>query len=138
MVETQLNIFDSIIIGIMLLSSLLGFFRGFIREILSLGAWLGAAVLTIYFFNEAAEFAKHYIKNEKLAAGAGGAGLYITALVCLSILNAIIVRYLKTGTEVGVLDNMLGLIFGIARAAFIISLGFLILAFTLGEKQDYP
>jgi len=145
MIETQLNIFDSIVLGILLLSSLLGFFRGFIREVLSLGAWLGAALITLYFFADATAAAKQLFKAhikkpeslDMLSAGAGGIGLYIFALLSISIVNAIVIRYVKTGSEVGVIDNLLGLLFGVVRAAFIISLGFLILTFTMG-KEDYP
>ena len=43
MIETHLNLFDATVLGILALSCLFAFFRGFVREILSLGAWIGAA-----------------------------------------------------------------------------------------------
>lgn len=139
MVEAQLNVFDSIVIGVFALSCLVAFFRGFIREVLSLGAWVGAGMITVYLFPTSTEFMKAHMatKNEMIAAGAGALGTYICALFGISIINSVIIRYVKTGAEVGMLDNLLGLTFGAARGAFIVSLGFLILTFTMPEDK-YP
>ncbi len=55
MIETHLNIFDAAVLGIMALSCLFAFYRGFVREVLSLGAWIGAGIITIYYFPQVAE-----------------------------------------------------------------------------------
>jgi membrane protein required for colicin V production len=138
MVEAQLNVFDSVVIGVFAISCLVAFFRGFIREVLSLGAWVGAGMITIYFFPTSTEYMKHYIKDAKVAAGAGAIGTYVCALMGISIINSIIIRYVKTGTEVGMLDNLLGLTFGAARGAFIVSLGFLVLSLVIPSEDQYP
>lgn len=122
--------FDIIVLSILGLSALVAFFRGFIRELLSLGAWVGAALVTIYLFPHSTELVKNHIhssQNSTLSAGIGALGTYIAALIGFSIINSIILRYVKKGSEVGLLDNFLGLIFGALRGAFIISLGYLIL-----------
>lgn len=137
MVEAQLNLFDSVIIGIVFLSSMLAFFRGFVREILSLGAWVGAALITIFYFPEVTEKLQPYFTNPVVAAGFATLGTYITALVVISIFNAVILRYIKEGSEVGLLDNMLGLIFGAIRGVFIIAVGFLVMTMVL-PKDQYP
>lgn len=138
MVETQLNILDTIVIAIMLLSTLIAFFRGFVKEILSLGAWLGAAIITIYCFPKVAEWLTPRVNGSPLAINlAATLGTYITALIAISIVNSIIIRYVKTGADVGVFDNMLGLMFGALRGAFIVSLGFMLLTFVF-NADDYP
>ncbi len=139
MIEAQFNVFDAIVLGILLLSCLVAFFRGFVREVLSLGAWVGAAIVTIYFFDSAAERMRHFFGEgkETLAVGTAALGTYITALIGFSIINAIIVRYVKQGSDVGLLDNSLGLIFGAIRGVFIVSLGFLIITATMDE-DNYP
>lgn len=137
MVEAQFNVFDSVVIGVFFLSCLVAFFRGFIREILSLGAWVGAGIITLYFFPHSTEFMKNHMKNEAMAAGIGALGTYICALFGISLINSVIIRYVKTGAEVGMLDNLLGLTFGAVRGAFIVSLGFLILTFMMPE-ESYP
>src|ERR1700690_316704 len=101
MIETHLNLFDAIVIGIMLLSCLFAFFRGFVREVLSLGAWIGAAVVTLYYFPVVAEKLKPHFKTEAVAAGVATLGLYVVALIGFSILNMIILKYVKKGSDVG-------------------------------------
>jgi len=49
MVDAQLNYFDMAIYSIMALSCIFAFFRGFVKEILSLIAWIGAAFITVRF-----------------------------------------------------------------------------------------
>lgn len=138
MVDAQLNMFDTTVMVVMFLSVVIAFFRGFVKEVLSLGAWVGAGMITIYFFPTSTEFMKSHMKNEMIAAGAGALGTYICALFGISIINSIIIRYVKTGAEVGMLDNLLGLTFGAARGAFIISLGFLLLTLVIPDPDKYP
>ena len=139
MIETQLNIFDVMVLFIMFLSCLFAFFRGFVREVLSLGAWIGAGLVTIYFFPTVAEKLQPEFKSPFVAAGIGTLGIYVLALIGFSIFNSVITKFLKSGSDVGPLDNMLGLIFGAARGAFILSLGYLLLMFAMGDgdKPDW-
>jgi membrane protein required for colicin V production len=128
----NVNTFDAIVLGILGISAVVAFFRGFVRELLSLGAWVGAAIVTLYLFPHSTEFVKHHMhgsggQSSQVAAGAGAVGTYVAALFGFSIFNTIIIKYLKSGAEVGILDNFMGLFFGLARGAFIISLGYLIM-----------
>lgn len=138
MIEAQFNMFDAVVILVFLLSTLLAFFRGFVREVLSLGAWLGAAVITIYAFEPVSTALKDGGTDAKVAYLLGGLGTYILALLCISIINAVIVRYVKSGSDVGMLDNLLGLGFGALRGAFIISLGYLVLTLVIPDEENPP
>ncbi|MDX1975361.1 MAG: CvpA family protein [Rickettsiales bacterium] len=135
MIETQLNLFDATVIAVMVLSCLFAFFRGFVREILSLSAWIGAGIITLYYFPHAAEIFKPYFKNPTAASGVGTLAVYIGALFGLSLLNMLILKFVKSGSDVGMLDNMLGLIFGFLRGAFILSLGYLVITVAMPEKE---
>jgi membrane protein required for colicin V production len=137
--EFHINAFDAIVIGILCLSALVAFFRGFIRELLSLGAWVGAAIVTLYLFPHSTEFMKQHVKSTPtVAAGIGALGTYVAALIVISIINSIIIRYVKSGMEVGLLDNFLGLIFGSLRGMFIVSFGFLIITQAAISKDNPP
>ena len=137
MVEAQLNIFDTIVIGVVGLSTLLAFFRGFVREVLSLAGWVGAAFITLAFFPDVAQMIRPYFGSEVVASGAAALGTYVTALLCISLFTSLIMKYVKEGSDVGVLDNVLGLGFGALRGAFIVSLGFLMLTLVF-NKDHYP
>ncbi len=135
MIEAQLNMFDAVVIIIFLLSTLLAFFRGFVREVLSLGAWLGAGIITIYAFEPVSNMLKEHTEKDMIAYLLGGLGTYITVLIVISLINAVIIRYIKSGSEVGMLDNLLGLGFGALRGAFIVSLGYLVLTLVVDEES---
>ncbi len=137
MIETSLNTFDIVVFGVLALSALLSFFRGFVREVLSLGAWVGAAVITLYAFPHVADLMKSHVKSESIASGFAAMGTFMLALLAFSIFNSILLRYMKPGSEVGLLDNGLGLIFGLFRGALLVSLGYFIMSITV-KKDDYP
>jgi membrane protein required for colicin V production len=137
MIETQLNLFDAAVLGVMALSCVLAFFRGFVREILSLGAWIGAGIVTLYYFPQVAEALQPKFKSAVIAAGFATLGIYIAALIGFSIVNMIILRFVKSGSDVGLLDNSLGLIFGAFRGALLIGVAFFLMTIVLPE-DDYP
>lgn len=136
-IQTSLNVFDAIVITVMLISCLHAFFRGFVREVLSLSAWALAGVVTLYFFPTVAQHLQPKFKSAVVAAGFSTLGIYTLALMGFSLLNSIILRFIKSGTDVGLLDNTLGLIFGALRGAFILSLGFFVMTISIPE-EEYP
>lgn len=137
MVEAELNLFDAAVIAVFFLSTLLAFFRGFVREVLSLGAWVGAMIITFYAFPNVSAFLEPYLEKEMTRGFVAALGTYITSLVTISIVNSVIMRYVKEGSDVGMLDNFLGLLFGALRGAFIVSLGFWVLLFFV-NPEEYP
>jgi len=134
---TALNSFDLCVIGVMALSCLFAFFRGLVREVLSLVAWIGAGIVTIHYFPIVAERMSGHFKSPAVAALAAMIGLYIVSLIAFSILNSIILKTIKGGSG-GMLDNLLGLLFGAIRGALIISLGFFLLDATHTSEKEYP
>jgi len=130
----DVSAFDTIVLGVFFLSTIIAFFRGFIRELLSFGAWVGAAMITVYFFPHADQWMHQYVKSDKVAAGSGALGVYFIALIVISIINSIILRYVKDA-DVGLLDNFLGMIFGALRGALIVSFGFLVLSTVVPKPE---
>ena len=137
MVETNLNIFDVIVFTVVGLSALFSFYRGFVRELLSLGAWVGALIITLYAFPHAKEFVGKQMDNTLVVDLISSIGVYLTALILLMILTSMMMKFLKPGKEVGALDNLLGLIFGTLRGVFMVALGFLAVTVVFEEK-GYP
>lgn len=137
MVETSFNLFDTVVIVIIALSALLSFFRGFVREVLSLGAWVGASIITVYTFPDVALLIEPQIKNPTISSGLAAMGVFVFALMGISIFNALLMRLFKKGKDIGMLDNGLGLVFGVFRACLLVSLGYFIFSFFKPES-DYP
>lgn len=134
--QLSMNIFDAVILGVLALSTVIAFFRGFVREILSLGAWVGAGLITIYLFPQSTQLMKGYVKSDHVAAGGAALGTYLCALMTLSLINAVIIKYVKTGSEVGIIDNALGMGFGALRGAFIVSLAYLIMSAVIPKEPE--
>lgn len=137
MINATLSYFDATVVGIMVISSLFAFYRGFVKEILSLGAWVGAGLITLYYFPSLSKTLEPHFKSPVFAAGIATLIIYVGTLLIFSLLNALILRLLKEGEEVGFLDNMLGLMFGVFRGAFVISLGYLLITMVMTE-EEYP
>ena len=55
---------DIILLVVMLISGLLAMIRGFMREILSIAAWIAAALATLYLYARLLPFAKSYFNND--------------------------------------------------------------------------
>jgi membrane protein required for colicin V production len=134
-INVNMNIFDTVVLAIVGLSALVAFFRGFIRELLSLGAWVGAGIITLYCFPHTTSMMENHVRDPHIAAGVGAISTYIASLVGISIVNSIIIRYVKTGMEVGLLDNFLGLLFGALRGGFIVSVGYLIMTAVISTNS---
>jgi membrane protein required for colicin V production len=137
MVETSLNLFDLIVVGVVGLSALLSFFRGLVREVLSLGAWVGASIITLYAFPHVAEWMQPHVNNTMISSGLAALGTFMLSLIIISLFNSLLLKYVKTGADVGLLDNGLGLAFGAARGVLLISVAYFILTVVMRE-EDYP
>lgn len=137
MVQTTLNLFDLIVFAIVGLSAIMSFFRGFVREFLSLGTWVGATVITLYTFPDVSQMLKPHIKSETVASGFAGLFTFMGALVLLSIASALLMKFLKSGQDVGFINNIMGMIFGVARGTLLVAVGFYVFALTT-DKEHYP
>lgn len=134
MIDAQFTYFDLAVLGVMGLSCLFAFFRGFVREILSLGAWIGAGIVTLYWFREVAELIKPHVKSDMVSGGLSALGLYIISLIIFSLFNSMIMKMMKEGGDIGILDNTLGLMFGAFRGAFIVSLAYFLMMIFVDEE----
>ncbi|MFT6098728.1 MAG: membrane protein required for colicin V production [Arenicella sp.] len=113
--------FDWIIAAILVVSILVGIFRGFIKESLSLISWILAIWLAFNFCTQAGEFIHQYINipAPKFREWAGFASVFISTLFVFSIISYIITKIFVRGPIKGV-DRVLGLGFGGLRGVAIV------------------
>jgi membrane protein required for colicin V production len=120
-----MNVIDIGVFAIVVLSALLAFSRGLVRELLSVAGWVGAAFATLYLFPLAQPIARDLIPIT-LAADLGSALLiFLVVLIAFSILSGFITRRLHQ-TDFKLLDRSLGFVFGAARGLLLLSLGLLL------------
>ncbi|MFZ5791773.1 MAG: CvpA family protein [Pseudomonadota bacterium] len=127
---------DLVIIAILALSALLAFVRGFVREVLSIGAWVGAALATIYGFPLAQPFARRHIEVALFADIVAGVAIFVLALILLTIVSHALAKNVRE-SALGAVDRSLGLLFGLVRGAVLICLAYLVMAWAI-PPEDRP
>jgi membrane protein required for colicin V production len=130
-----ITLLDIILIGVMLVSALLAMIRGFMREILSIAAWVIAAVATLYAYAKFLPLAKSYFNNDIVAAGALVGGTFLGTLLIVSVIT---VRFsdMVLDSRVGALDRTLGFLFGLARGLIIVVVAFLFFAWLVPPRTQ--
>jgi len=114
-----ITLLDIVLIVVMLISGLLAMVRGFMREVLSITAWILAAAATLYSYAKLLPLAKQYFNNDIVAAVAVVGGVFLVTLLIVSVLT-IRISDMVLDSRVGALDRTLGFLFGLARGLIIV------------------
>jgi len=130
------NALDLAVLGVIALSAIFAFARGFVREALSIVAWVGAALITLYEFNHVYGLVSRFVTTPLLADLVAGAGLFVISLIVLTILTGYLASFVHS-SALSPIDRTLGLIFGLARGAVLVSLAYLMLDISL-PQNDRP
>jgi membrane protein required for colicin V production len=130
-----ITLLDVILIGVMLISAVLAMIRGFMREILSIAAWILAALATLYSYAKLLPYAKSYVNNDIVATAGVVAGTFLLTLLVVSVVT---VRFsdMVLDSRVGALDRTLGFVFGLARGLIIVVVAFLFFAWLVPSKTQ--
>jgi membrane protein required for colicin V production len=130
-----ITLLDIILIGVMLVSALLAMIRGFMREILSIAAWVIAAIATLYAYSKLLPLAKSYFNNDIVAAAAVIGGTFLGTLLIVSVIT---VRFsdMVLDSRVGALDRTLGFLFGLGRGLVIMVVAFLFFAWLVPARTQ--
>ena len=131
-----MNALDLAILGVIAISAIFAFARGFVREVLSIVAWIGAGLTTLYAFNHVYRLVIRFVTTPLLADLIAGAGLFVTSLIVLTILTGYLARFVQS-SALSPIDRTLGLIFGLARGAVLVSLAYLMVDISL-PQSDRP
>jgi membrane protein required for colicin V production len=124
-----MNWADYAILGVILISALIGLGRGFIREALSLAVWVAALGGAWLYHRDAAELLVAQISNPSARLAVAFVGLVLGILILGAILGAILTFLVDKARLTG-LDRALGFVFGAGRGAVIVSMAVLLGALT--------
>jgi len=107
--------FDFVLLGVLGVSTMLGLWRGLIKELLSLVAfglaflaavWWGPALSDVSFFG--------WVKHDYLRLGIAYAGIFVATLLCVGLVNVALGAMIKS-TGLTPADRGLGGLFGLMR-----------------------
>ncbi len=119
-----MNWVDLTILGVIGISAAIGWLRGFLREVLSIGAWVAAAWIAADWYERAATLIGPYLPSPEFAVPAAFGVVFLAALILLSIVAAVISRLARI-SALSPLDATLGIVFGIVRGAVVVVVAYI-------------
>jgi len=126
---------DLLLLGVMLISGLLAMIRGFMREILSIGAWGIAALVTLYSYSRVLPIAQGYISSNMVAAAVTIGAVVLITLLVVSVIT-VRISDMVLDSRVGALDRTLGFLFGLGRGLLVVVVAFLFFAWLVPERSQ--
>lgn len=116
-----MNPVDLGVLGAVLLCALIALIMGFVRTILALLSWAGAALVTVWGFSYVRPVAREYINPALLADIAAGLGVFVSALVVFSVVSHLLSSLVR-GSPLSFLDRTLGFVLGGVIGAVLVAL----------------
>jgi membrane protein required for colicin V production len=130
-----ITLLDIVLIVVMLVSGLLAMVRGFMREILSITAWILAAGATLYSYSKLLPLAKQYFNNDIVAAAAVVGGVFLITLLIVSVIT-VRISDMVLDSRVGALDRTLGFLFGLARGLIIVVVAYQFFTWLVPDRSQ--
>jgi membrane protein required for colicin V production len=115
-----MTLFDVLVLAVLILSTLLGWFRGLVREVVSLLSWVIAFFAAKAWADDFGIFLPQAVENENLRWILGFVLVFAIVLVLLALASRLAGEMLRS---VGLksLDQGLGAAFGLMRGVFIVT-----------------
>ena len=119
-VGVGLALFDWAIIALLAISTLMSLRRGFFKEALSLGTWIAAFVVARQFHSPMDQLLETQIVDSLMRSIAAFATLFVGTLLVGAALGFFL-SALIDATGLSSTDRILGMVFGFARGALIVT-----------------
>jgi membrane protein required for colicin V production len=130
-----ITLLDILLLVVMLISGMLAMIRGFMREVLSIGAWIMAALVTLYSYSRVMPIAQSYFSSKMVATGVAVGGIFLLTLLIVSIIT-VRISDMILDSRVGALDRTLGFLFGLGRGLIIVVIAFLFFAWLVPDRSQ--
>lgn len=112
---------DYVIIGIIALSAIISVVRGFVKEVLSLFAWVLSFWVALTFSPQLSSFLSNYVETASIRLFAAFTALFIITLILSALVNHSISTIVEK-TGLSGTDRSLGIIFGLLRGVAVVIL----------------
>lgn len=136
-----MNFVDIVVLAVIALSTLLALSRGFVKEVLSIFGWIGAAIgtfLAFFYVPQVRAFFNSQIAEPVLADIACAVSIFVILLILLGFLNHAIASRVHA-SSLGPLDKSLGLVFGLVRGVVLVALAHMVMTdWFMPQKSQRP
>lgn len=137
------TIIDGIVAVIIVLSALLAYSRGFVREAMAIVGWVAAAVLAFLFAPQVEPLIKElpvvgeFIADScELSVIGAFAAVFTVGLIVMSFFTPLFSSLVRRSAAGGV-DQALGFLFGVARGVLLVAIAFFVYD-TVITTQNFP
>lgn len=131
---------DAALIAVAFISGLLAMYRGLTRELLSILSWIVAALAVLYFVLNHREFAQEIASQLNtqvtIVQIAAGAMLFLIVLIFVHLITARISDTILD-SQVGMIDRILGFVFGVARGFVLIVIPYMFYVSFFPNEDDH-
>lgn len=128
--------FDYAVLAVVAMSVLLGLWRGVVSELLALAAWVVAFIAGRAWAEPASGFFAGLVSEPTLRYAAGFAAVVVGVLVVFALAR-VLLRVLLKAVGLGVVDRLLGAVFGIARGVLIVLIVVMLAGMTALPKAPW-
>lgn len=135
--KLPLNVVDLGVLGVILISTLLAFSRGLVREVLSIGAWIVAALATVYGLPHLRDFARTYINQQLVADAVTGVTIFVVTLIVCAAISHMVSRNVRH-SGFGAIDRSLGALFGVLRGVILVCLAYIGFVWAEPTPEEQP
>jgi len=126
------TIIDAVVAVVIILSALLAYSRGFVRESLAIAGWVAAAVLAFLFAGQAEPLIREipvlgdFVESScELARIAAFAAVFAVGLILMSFITPLFSSIVQR-SALGGIDQGLGFLFGVARGALLVGIALVV------------
>ena len=134
-----MNWVDLVVLAVIVLSGLLAFSRGLVREVLGLGAWIIAALAASSYgaFPYVEPWVRRQFSDPTTAAVVAFGGVFLLVLILCWLLAGTIAGVIRR-SPLGGLDRTLGFVFGLVRGAVLVCVLYVLVGIAVPIEQWPP
>jgi membrane protein required for colicin V production len=126
------TVVDGVVAVIIILSAILAYSRGVVRELMAIVGWIGAAILAFIFAPQAQPLVKEipivgdFLRDScELSIIAAFAGVFAIGLVLAALFTPLLSSVIQRSALGGV-DQALGFLFGVLRGVVLVLIAFVV------------
>jgi len=137
MIQSAQHVFNWLdygILGVIILSVAISFFRGFIKEAVSLVIWLAAFIISVKFAPDIGKHFQHSIHSPFVATAVAFVVIFVVILILGAIMNSFLTILIEK-TGMSATDRLLGIVFGLARGVLIVGIVLMLINMTSFQKE---